>query len=159
MNKVIIKGRLTADPELKSTASGISACKFTVAVDRKYTKQNGEKEADFIRCQAWRSTAEFITKYFRKGNMILAEGLLRTGSYQDKKYSDVTHYTTDVVVEGVEFCESKSNGAGTTQPTQYQTGAGTTAQPTTPPAQPDYIPTYSDTADFEEILSDGEVPF
>jgi single-strand DNA-binding protein len=157
MNKVIIKGRLTADPELKNTASGISACKFTVAVDRKYTKQNGEKEADFISCQAWRSTAEFITKYFRKGNPILVEGMLRTGSYQDRNHSDVTHYTTVVVVDNAEFCESK--GAGTTQPAQYQTGAGTTAQPTTPPAQPDYIPTYSSTADFEEILSDGEVPF
>lgn len=149
MNKVIIKGRLTADPELKNTASGISACKFTVAVDRKYTKQNGEKEADFISCQAWRSTAELITKYFRKGSPILVEGMLRTGKYQDRNHSDVTHYTTDVVVEGVEFCESKNNSSG----------AGTTAQPTTPPAQPDYIPTYSDTADFEEILSDGEVPF
>lgn len=153
MNKVIIKGRLTAVPELKSTASGISACKFTVAVDRKYTKQNGEKEADFISCQAWRSTAEFITKYFRKGNPIIVEGFLRTGKYQDRNHSDVTHYTTDVVVEGVEFCESKSNS----------NGAGTAAaQPTTPPAQPaqpDYIPTYSSTAEFEEILSDGEVPF
>lgn len=148
MNKVIIKGRLTADPELKNTASGISACKFTVAVDRKHTKQNGEKEADFISCQAWRSTAEFITKYFRKGSPILIEGFLRTGKYQDRKYSDVTHYTTDVVIEDVEFCESKNNSSG----------AGT-AQPTTPPAQatqPDY--TYS-TADYEEILSDGEVPF
>lgn len=149
MNKVIIKGRLTADPELRNTASGIPACKFTIAVDRKYTKQNGEKEADFISCQAWRSTAEFIAKYFRKGSPILVEGFLRTGKYQDRKYPDITHYTTDVVVENVEFCESKNNS-----------GAGTaTAQPTTPPVQPDYIPTYSDTADFEEILSDGEVPF
>ncbi len=153
MNKVIIKGRLTADPELKNTASGISACKFTVAVDRKYTKQNGEKEADFISCQAWRNKAEFIAKYFRKGSPILLEGFLRTGKYQDRNHSDVMHYTTDVIVEDVEFCESKnnSNGAGTA-----------TAQPTTQPAQatqPDYIPTYSSTADFEEILSDGEVPF
>lgn len=161
MNKVIIKGRLTADPELRNTASGISACKFTIAVDRKYTKQNGEKEADFISCQAWRSTAEFITKYFRKGNPILVEGFLRTGSYQDRNHSDVTHYTTVVVVDNAEFCESQGNGAGTTQPTQYQTGAGATAQHTTPPAQ--YQPTADNmtygAADFEEILSDGEVPF
>lgn len=148
MNKVIIKGRLTADPELRNTASGISACKFTVAVDRKYKNPNGEKEADFISCQAWRNTAEFIANYFSKGSMILVEGMLRTGKYQDRNHSDVTHYTTDVVVDNAEFCESKSSGAGTAA-----------AQPTTPPAQPDYIPTHSSTADFEEILSDGEVPF
>lgn len=150
MNKVILKGRLTADPELRSTASGISACKFTIAVDRKYKNQNGEKETDFISCQAWRNTADFISRYFSKGSIILVEGNLRTGKYQDKNHSDITHYTTDVVVENAEFCESKSSGAET---------ATTAAPPETAPTQTEDVLNYSEIDDFEEILSDGEVPF
>ena len=110
MNKVILKGRLTADPELRQTQSGISSCRFTLAVDRKFADKNtGERQADFISCVAWRNTAEFVSKYFNKGSMVLVEGALRTGSYTDKNHSDVTHYTTDVFVDNVEFCESKRN--------------------------------------------------
>lgn len=108
MNKVILMGRLTADPELRQTQNGITTVSFTVAVNRPYTdKQSGQRQADFIRCVAWRQTAEFVSKYFRKGSMICAEGELRTGSYQDKKYPDVTHYTTDVMVDKVEFTGEK----------------------------------------------------
>jgi single-strand DNA-binding protein len=138
MNKVMMIGRLTANPELRQTQSGIAACRFTIAVDRGFKDKNGERQADFINCMAWRQTAEFISRYFSKGKMIAIEGQLRTGSYKDKKYSDVTHYTTDVYVDGVEFCGDKDN-----KPTPAQ-------QPST---------SYSTESEFEEILSDGDVPF
>ena len=110
MNKVIITGRLTADPELRTTQSGISSCRFTVAADRRFADKNtGERQADFITCVTWRQTAEFVSRYFSKGKMIALEGSLRTGSYQDRSHPDVTHYTTEVYVENVEFCGSKAD--------------------------------------------------
>lgn len=109
MNKVILMGRLTADPELKRTQNSTSVCRFTVAVNRKFTdKTTGQREADFISCTAWAKTAEFISRYFTKGQMICLDGELRTGSYQDRNYSDVTHYTTEVYVDNVEFTGSKN---------------------------------------------------
>lgn len=109
MNKVILMGRLTADPELRQTQSGISSCRFTVAVNRNFVDKNtGQRQADFITCTAWKQTAEFISRYFAKGQMICIEGELRTGSYQDRNHQDVTHYTTDVYVNNAEFCGSKN---------------------------------------------------
>lgn len=153
MNKVIITGRLTADPELRQTQSGISSCRFTVAVNRKYAdKDTGERQADFITCVAWRQTAEFVSRYFSKGKMIALEGSLRTGSYQDRNHSDVTHYTTEVYVDAVEFCVDKSGNSGENN---------RPAQNTAPPAQNSTADnmSYGDLSDFEEILSDGDVPF
>lgn len=108
MNKVILMGRLTADPEFRQTQSGIFSCKFSIAVNRKFTnKQTGERNTDFIRCTAWRQTAEFINRYFKKGNMICVEGELRQSNYQDKNHPDVMHYTYDVQVDNVEFTGEK----------------------------------------------------
>lgn len=155
MNKVVLVGRLTADPELRQTQSGVASCQFTVAVDRRFADKNtGERQADFIRCQAWRQTAEFVSKYFSKGKMIALEGSLRTGSYTDRNHSDVTHYTTDVFVDAVEFCGGKndSSGGGNTQNTQSASPA-----PQQPQNNPDM--SYGALSDFEEILSDGDVPF
>lgn len=155
MNKVVLVGRLTADPELRQTQSGVASCQFTVAVDRRFADKNtGERQADFIRCQAWRQTAEFVSKYFSKGKMITLEGSLRTGSYTDRNHSDVTHYTTDVFVDAVEFCGGKndSSGGGNTQNTQSASPA-----PQQPQNNPDM--SYGALSDFEEILSDGDVPF
>jgi len=150
MNKVIITGRLTADPELRQTQSGVFTCRFTVATDRKYADKNtGERQADFISCTAWRQTAEFICKYFAKGKMILVEGSLRTGSYPDKNHSDVTHYTTEVFVDNVEFCGDKGNNNTAPAPSP--------AQNLVNQAQNAGVPT--DLSEFEEILSDGTVPF
>lgn len=141
MNKVIIMGRLTSDPELRQTQSGVASCKFTIACDRRFAnKQTGEREADFISCLAFKNTAEFISRYFNKGKMIAIEGSLRTGSYKDKKHDDVTHYTTDVLVDNVEFCGDKGNG-------QAQQNHTTAAE------------TYGNLSDFEELLSDGDTPF
>ncbi len=123
MNKVILVGRLTADPELRQTQSGVSTCRFTVAVDRKFAnKETGNKESDFITCVAWRQTADFIAKYFSKGKMICIEGEMRNNNYKDKNHEDVMHYTMEVYVDNVEFCGSKSDGtAATPAPNSQQT--------------------------------------
>jgi single-strand DNA-binding protein len=114
MNKIVLMGRLTADPELKYTQSNTAVIRFTVAVNRKFAdKQTGKREADFISCTAWSQTAEFISKYFKKGQMICVEGELRSNSYQDKNHPDVTHYTTDVFVNNVEFTGSKAESGST----------------------------------------------
>ena len=111
MNKVVITGRLVANPELHTTQSGVESCRFTVAVDRRFADKNtGEREADFITCVAWRQTAKFVSTYFTKGKMIALEGSLRTGKYQDKNHEDVTHYTTEVYVDNVEFVGGKGDG-------------------------------------------------
>lgn len=102
MNNVSLIGRLTKDPELKTTQSGLSVCRFAVAVDRPYSK---DRQADFISCIAWRKTAEFIDSYFSKGQRIALTGSIQTGSYTDKDGKTV--YTTDINVSNVEFCESK----------------------------------------------------
>ena len=162
MNSVQIIGRLTADPELRRTPSGIASCRFTVAVNRKFkNKDTGEYDADFISCVAWRQTAEFISRYFSKGKMIALQGTLHTGSFQDRNHQDVTHYTTDVFVENVEFCGDKGgNNSGNQQPQQPRP-----QQPQQP--APQYTPhnaleeaqSWGNLNDFEEILSDGDVPF
>lgn len=148
MNKVIITGRLTADPELRQTQSGTATCRFTVACDRRFAnKQTNEREADFITCIAFKNSAEFISKWFQKGKMIAVEGTLRTGSYKDKKHDDVTHYTTDVLVDNVEFCGDKGSGQATQSP----------AQSIVNQAQGAGIETGS--LDEYEVISDGAVPF
>lgn len=104
MNKVILIGRLTRDPEIRTTANSTMAL-FSVAVDRRF-KQEGQPDADFPRVIAWGKTAEFIEKYFHKGMKIGIEGRIQTGSYQNQ--NGQTIYTTDVIAEAVEFVESKN---------------------------------------------------
>ena len=106
MNLVIIKGRISRDPEIRTTQSGTQFARLSIAVDR-ITKAGEERKADFIPCLAWGKTAEFIGKYFTKGQEILAEGRIQTGSYE-KDGRKV--YTTDVVIDRVEFCGSKNGG-------------------------------------------------
>ncbi|MBE6857868.1 MAG: single-stranded DNA-binding protein [Ruminococcus sp.] len=162
MNKVILMGRLTADPELRQTQSGIASCRFTVAVNRSFADKNtGERQADFINCVAWRQTAEFVSRYFNKGSMICVEGSLRTSSYQDRNHADVTHYRTEVFVDNVEFTGSKkesgTGGSGYSAPqNNYQTPQQAAPQQ---PAQNNDSMSYGNLSDFEEILSDGDVPF
>ena len=134
MIKVMLIGRLTADPELRTTNSGISVCSFTVVVDRR-TKT--EKTADFIDCTAWRGEAEFICKYFTKGKPIAASGTLMTDSYEDKDGNK--RKKTFVTIENVEFVPADK--------TDRQ-------QATAPEAE---APAVTD-ADFE-IVEDGDVPF
>lgn len=105
MNKVILMGRITKDVELKTTPSGVSVCSFTIAVNRRFAK-DGQRDADFINCVAWRNTAEFISKYFEKGRMIGIVGSLATGKYEK---NGQTHYTTDVTVDEAYFTDSKKS--------------------------------------------------
>lgn len=111
-NLVVLTGRLTADPELKTTQNGVSVCSFTIAVERRY-KQGEEKQADFINIVAFRQRAEFLSKYFKKGNMIGIEGAIQTRRYQDKDGNNRTAF--EVVANNVQFMESKrieGNGEG-----------------------------------------------
>lgn len=111
LNKVILHGRLTADPEMRSTQSGTAVARFTVAVDRSFTnKETGEREADFISCQAWKNSAEFVGKYFKKGSLIIVDGNLRNNNYTDQ--NGVKHYAMVVVADSVSFGGSKNDNGG-----------------------------------------------
>ena len=183
LNKVIIMGRLTRDPELRQTPSGVAVCRISVAVDRQYkNQQTGERETDFIDCTAWRQTAEFITRYFHKGNMILVEGNLRNNNYEK---DGVKHYSMVVYVDNVSFCESKNSSqgggygdggyqGGYQQQGGYQSQGGyqqqggygqqggynqPPQQAPRPAAPQQENLNIGDIGEFEEILSDGEVPF
>jgi single-strand DNA-binding protein len=119
-NKVILIGNLTADPELKQTASGISACTFSIAVNRKYKDESGNNPCDFINIVAWRQTAEFVNKYFKKGKPILVCGQLQTRNYTDS--NGQKRYVTEVVADEVSFVGSSENAteqAKTTSPNTY----------------------------------------
>lgn len=154
LNRVILMGRLTADPELRQTANNISTCRFSVAVDRNYAPKGEEKQTDFINVVAWRQTAEFVSKYFSKGSMIVVEGSLRTGSYTDKRYPDVKHYTVDVWADQVYFGESKrssDNSGASFQPPRHDA----------PAVQSEENASFAigNLNEFEEILGDGQLPF
>ncbi|MGN0444211.1 MAG: single-stranded DNA-binding protein [Acutalibacteraceae bacterium] len=140
INSVVLMGRLTADPELRTTTSGISVTRFTLAVDRNYNKSGEERKADFISMIAWRQNAEFICKYFGKGSMLAVTGSIQTGSYDDKNGNKV--YTTDVLIDRASFCGSK---------TESNKGSSSAATP----------PSYSSppNSDFEEIPDEEDLPF
>ena len=105
MNKVMLIGRVTRDPELRYTASNIPSTRFTLAVNRTFQNQNGETEADFINVVVWRKQAENVKKYVSKGSLIAVEGRIQTGSYER---DGQRVYTTDVVADNVQFLESKA---------------------------------------------------
>lgn len=138
INRVILMGRLTRDPEFRQTTSGIPVCRFSVAVDRPYRKDQ-DKKADFINVTAWRNTAEFVSRYFSKGKMIIVEGSLHNNDYTDN--NGVKHYSMDVQAENVSFGESK--GSSDNQQAQ---------QNSDPADKPDF-------GEYEEVLNDGEIPF
>jgi single-strand DNA-binding protein len=106
INAVVLVGRLTKDPEVQHTNSNIAVCKFTLAVNRKYKSDGGENEADFIRCVAWRKSAENMARFVKKGSLLGIEGRIETGSYDDKE--GIRRYTTDVITDSVQFLEPKS---------------------------------------------------
>ena len=108
MNSVVLLGRITADPEVKSTQTGISVCRFSVAVDRSRTDANGQRQADFINCVAWRGQADFLGKYFKKGSPICLAGSIQTGKYQDRNGNTRTSF--DVVVNDIRFVPGSKSG-------------------------------------------------
>lgn len=155
MNKCIIIGRIATEIELRTTQSGITTCSFSVAINNGKDKDGNERPADFINCRAWRETANFISKWFQKGKMIAIEGKFKTDKYQHKSHSDVTMHSSYILIENVEFCGDKGNNQN--QP------APSAAQNVVQQAQAQGVQTeqmgYGSLSDFEEILSDGSVPF
>ena len=105
INNAVIMGRLVADPELRTTSSGNSVSSFTVAVDRRFARQGEERQADFIDVIAWRQTAEFICKYFRKGSMIAIQGYIQTRMYEDKNGNK--RKAVELIADNVSFCGTK----------------------------------------------------
>ena len=147
LNKVVLMGRLTRDPELRYTPSNVAVVSFTIAVDRNFVRQGEQRQADFINVVAWRSTAEFLAKYFVKGQLLALSGSLQTRTYDDKDGKRV--YVTEVVADEVYFAESKRDTAGAA-PMQ---GAPQSAPQNTQTPQP------QSGADFEIVPDDDDLPF
>lgn len=121
MNSVNLMGRLTSKPELRYTQSNVACCNFTLAVQRKFKNAMGEYEADFVNCVAFKTTAEIVNKYFDKGSLIGIDGRIQTRNYKNKH--EETVYITEVIVDSISFCDSKSkdeNKAKETSPYDYQ---------------------------------------
>jgi len=151
LNIAILMGRLTADPELRYTASNnVPVTSFTLAIDRRF-KTGEEKQADFINVVAWRQTAEFVSRYFHKGQLVAVEGSIQTRKYTDKEGNSRTSF--EVVANNVHFAEPKRD-SGTPS-----TGGYGYNRPESAPA--DSTPSYSnaDTGDFAEMTSDDDLPF
>ena len=122
LNKFVCMGRLTKDPELRLTPSGVSVATFTIAVDRDFKDQNGEKQTDFLNVVAWRQTANFIANHFSKGRMICIEGSVQTRSYEKDGQK---RYVTEIVAEKAHFTgEPKKDGQGNTETNAYTPPAG-----------------------------------
>ena len=147
LNKVVLCGRLTADPELKQTQSGIAVVSFTLAVNRRFVKSadgsNGS-QADFINLVAWRQTAEFIARYFKKGSSLCVTGSIQTRSWSDTQGQK--RYATEVVVDEAMFVDSRNDGAGAAQyvPDAYGSPSFSSA---------------GDAPNFEEVKTDDDLPF
>lgn len=142
-NKVILGGRLTADPELKTTSTGITVVTVSMAVNRRTSK---EQQTDFFRVTAWRTTAEFISKYFKKGSAICVVGSLQNNSYTDQQGQKRTY--TDIVADEVMFVDSRNDNPA------YNGDAA-------PSAQPSFTPNFADTdsAKFQQVKGDDDLPF
>ncbi len=139
LNVVVLTGRLTADPELKTTTNGTSVCSFSIAVDRRY-RSGEDRQTDFINIVAWRTSAEFVSKYFKKGQMIAIEGSIQTRRYQDKEGNNRTAF--EVVANNVQFADFARREGESTAP------AATTSY------------SNADAGDFASIDdSDDDLPF
>lgn len=155
LNRVILMGRMVADPELKTTASGVSVTSFRIAVDRSYVKSGEERKADFIDIVCWRQQAEFVCRYFGKGSLIAVEGQLQTRTYQAK--DGTNRYVVEVVADNISFTGERRDSQG-----GYSQSYAAPAAPAQPqaPAQP--APSYQSgsNSDFQEVsLEDDDLPF
>lgn len=142
LNCAVIMGRLTADPELRQTPSGVSVTRFTVAVDRGYVKAGEERKADFINVVAWRQTAEFVTRYFSKGSMIAVQGAIQTGSYEK---DGVKRSTFEIIADNVSFCGSKNESSTGAAPRAVETAATSFSN--------------GSIDDFATVADDDDLPF
>lgn len=154
LNVAVVMGRLVADPELLHTPSDVAVTSFTLAVDRSYVKSGTERQADFIDVVAWRSTADFVCKYFRKGQMMAVHGSIQTRTYTDKDGNK--RKATEIVANDVNFADSKRSDNGNNYGSN--SAAGNEMQR---PAYSEPAPTYSsgNSGDFEEIIGDDDLPF
>lgn len=149
MNKVILIGRLARDPELRYTPSNIPVCRLTIAVDRRFKSENQQQTADFINCVAWRQQAEFISKYFEKGKRIAITGSIQVSTYDDQEGKK--RYNTEVVIDDVEFVESKKESSvGESTGGNMGGGFGNPVKDNTPPQQGGFFVLDED---------DGDIPF
>ncbi len=147
LNKVILMGRLTRDPELRHTQSDVSVASFTLAVDRGFRRDDNQQSADFINVVAWRNTAEFVSKWFSKGQLVAVSGRLQVRSYKDRDGNNRT--ATEVVADECFFAESKRDSSS----------APSFAPDMSAPA-PGGLNSVSSGSDFEELIGDdGELPF
>ncbi len=152
LNQVALMGRLTADPELRHTPSNISVTTFTLAVNRSYVKQGAERQTDFIDIVAWRNTADFICRYFKKGQMMALEGSIQTRTYTDKEGKNRKAF--EVVASNVYFTESRSSAAAASGG-NYET----TTHLDPPPAMPETSFSSGSNDDFAVISDDDDLPF
>lgn len=152
LNTVVLQGRLTADPELRQTPQGISVTQFTIACDRSYAKAGADRQTDFIDIDVWRTTAEFVCKYFKKGDMILVEGRLQTRTYQDKD-TGKNRKAFSIQANNVNFCGGRNNNGGTAQ--------GAPSPDHSRPAASQETPAYSagSADDFAIIDESADLPF
>ena len=148
MNKIMLIGRLTKDPELRYTQSGTAAASFTLAVNRRFTNQNGEREADFINCVAWQKAAEFVANYFKKGQQMALEGRLQVRSYEGN--DGQRRWVTEVVAEQIEFVRSKESGSNNSNSTGGNSGGSHNSSGTDNPYQG---------LGQEVVFSDSDLPF
>lgn len=165
MNKVILIGRLTRDPEMRTTPSGVATTSFSIAVQRNYANAQGDREADFINCVAWRKQAENIAKYCTKGSQVAVDGRIQTRNYDAQ--DGTKRYTTDVVVDNFEFLGSRNDGANAPAGAGYSAPASNNSTAYSPgaPATPSAVETtdisedpYKDFGD-EFTLSSDDLPF
>ena len=160
LNKAILMGRLTRDPEMRTTQNGTAVCTFTVAIDRSFKTQSGERQTDFINCVAWRQTAEFVSKWFTKGRMIAVVGSIQTRSYTDRDGNNRT--AVEVVADEVSFTgdsrrEDGGQGGGSAyQSFQPQAPARSSGNAPAAPAAPRYS-----SGDFADLgdEEDDDLPF
>ena len=157
LNVVAIMGRLVADPELRTTPQGTNVCSFRIACDRNFVRQGEQRQADFIDIVAWRSQAEFVSKYFQKGSLIAIEGSLQTRQYQDKNGNNRT--AIEIVANNVNFAAPKSANAAPMGDAGY--GAPVAAPASRPAVQANPAPSYSagSNDDFALIEDEGDLPF
>lgn len=156
LNKWIGMGRLTADPELKTTQAGLAVVRFSVAIDK--ISKDGEKKADFINCTAFGKTAEIVSRYFSKGKMIAVEGSLQNNNYTDQY--GVKHYGMQILVNSVNFCGDRQQTTQQAPQQTYNKPPQNNPQQFVNSVQGAGVPSgLDDLAGFEEIISDGDVPF
>lgn len=162
LNVAVVMGRLVADPELRHTPNDVAVTSFTLACDRSYVKSGAERVTDFIDIVAWRGTADFVCKYFRKGQMMAVHGSIQTRSYTDKEGNKRKAF--EIVADDVNFADSKRNEGGAGGNASYSSYGNSYAagnEPSQPASFSEPAPTYSsgNSGDFEEIIGDDDLPF